>query len=718
MSVEASAPSRTAPGEAPGLLALRKAEADLEREWSRLQQQGNGFQGVRASLADGEHAEQECKERLRTADLAQTHFLSRLDDFQRRIHAYFMDQVVRELDRAMETMEAFYGRRNLGRIAWRYRRLQRLAGRYRSLESLYGTAGDHRRIAVYQRFYAGVVAFSKQIRGLDPTMPRSAPSAADRLYAIGHGLLRAIRRTPALARLIGAAVRVLHSVLSTRNDGAGKPFTRRVDDLFRAWGDVKGYGVEVSGRENLPPATPQRQGTGRTLHLLTPTHRHGVTDNVTFAHLGVADHLVFNAVDQLPLLPRFLKKRVADTPGLIPVGGGRGPAIDRALEALALGTSDNVLIYPEGSVSEGFRGTHPPRRNFGEGLVRRLREAGYELRLQPITYLDNARFLDLPPRSASAEDRRLRVVVSPSLDSAAIDALVDSGGGEMLNRVLRLAWLGELTTDERMLLGHDRVREIERRLDLELDGIRYWGSLESAPVGDRLETNASEPLRVREEPFHGKRVRVFEVPESAFDADGRVPIRNLQEEDSMELLIGIRPPSHIYLNVGSTRFDGDIFRPLAVKERDSVFRGIVIRFVGVPVKSIHAIRRKLDALPGRERRTLTCANSACQVIARAANIKIDDHADMRPFLPSHVLPTRTIRKLIERGVRNHAGDAVEVQIYKTDPRPLQVILAEARREEMRIAADHLRGISIDLWRASVARLRAILAHLRRDPPAD
>jgi hypothetical protein len=641
-------------------------------------------------------------------------FLSRLDDFQRRIHSCFMDQVVHELDRAMETMNAFYGRRNLGRITRRYRRLQRLAERYRALESLYGTAGDHRRIAVYQRFYAGVVTFSKQIRALDPTMPRSAPSTVDRLYAFGHGLLRALTRTPAFARLIVAAVRVLHSVLSKPVDGAGTPFTRRIDDLFRAWGDVKGYRVEISGRENLPATPRQPQGAVRIVHLLTPTHRHGVTDNVTFAHLGVPDHLVFNAVDQLPLLPRFLKERVADTPGLIPVGGGRGSAVERALEVLARGTSDNVLIYPEGSVSEGFRGTHPPRRNFGEGLVRRLREAGYDLRLHPITYLDNARFLDLPPRSATAEDRRLRVVVSPSLDSATIDALVESGGGQMLNRTLRLAWLEELTTDERMLLGHDRVREIERRLDLELDGIRYWGSLESAPVADRLETNASEPLRVCEEPFHGKRVRVFEVPESAADADGRIPIRNLQGEHSMELLIGIRPPSHIYLNVGRTRFDGDIFRPLSVKERDSVFRGIVVRFVGVPVKSIHAIRRKLDALQGRERRTLTCANSACQVIARAANIKIDDHADMRPFLPSHVLPTRTIRKLIERGVRNHAGDAVEVQIYKTDPRPLQVILAEARREEMRIAADHVRGISIDLWRASLTRLRAILARLRRD----
>jgi len=202
------------------------------------------------------------------------------------------------------------------------------------------------------------------------------------------------------------------------------------------------------------------------------------------------------------------------------------------------------------------------------------------------------------------------------------------------------------------------------------------------------------------------------------DADGRIPIRNLQGEHSMELLLGIRPPSHIYLNVGRTRFDGDIFRPLSVKERDSVFPGIVIRFVGVPVKSIHAIRRKLDALQGRERRTLTCANSACQVIARAANIRIDDHADMRPFLPSHVLPTRTIRKLIERGVRNHAGDPVEVQIYKTDPRPLEVILAEARREEIRIAADHARGVSIDLWRAAVARLRALLARVRRGAPED
>ncbi len=71
---------------------------------------------------------------------------------------------------------------------------------------------------------------------------------------------------------------------------------------------------------------------------------------------------------------------------------------------------------------------------------------------------------------------------------------------------------------------------------------------------------------------------------------------------------------------------------------------------------------------------------------------------MRPFLPSHVLPTRTIRKIIERGVLNHSGGQVEYQVYKTDDRSLEEILAEMRRAEIRIAKDHLRMFSLDTAR--------------------
>jgi hypothetical protein len=324
-----------------------------------------------------------------------------------------------------------------------------------------------------------------------------------------------------------------------------------------------------------------------------------------------------------------------------------------------------------------------------------------------VTYLDNARFLDLPPLSDTPEDRRLRVVVSPALDSAAIDALLATGGGEMLNRMVRLAWLENLTTDEHCLLGQDRVVQIETRLDRELDGIRYWGSLDSVPVRSRLVTVPEVRIAVREEPFGGKRVRVFEIPAGARDGNGRIAIENLRGPDSIELLIGIRAPSHIYLNVGSTRFDGDIFRRLSVKNRDYLYPGIVIRFTGVHVKSVNAIRRKLEEFSGREHRTLTCANSACQLIARAANIKIDDYADYRPFLPSHVLPTRTIRKIIQRGVRSHSGDTVDYQIYNTDGRTLETVLAEMRRAEIKIAKDHLEMATRGAWRALVAALRKL-----------
>ena len=121
--------------------------------------------------------------------------------------------------------------------------------------------------------------------------------------------------------------------------------------------------------------------------------------------------------------------------------------------------------------------------------------------------------------------------------------------------------------------------------------------------------------------------------------------------------------------------------------------------------SINAIRRKLEEYSGREHRTLSCANSACQVIARAANIRIDDHADYRPFLPRHVLPTRTIRKIIQRGVLNHSGKSVEYEIYNTDGRPLETILTEMRRAEIKIAKDHLEMATRGAWQSLVAALR-------------
>ena len=691
--------STAVPARHSGFQELRRLEESLQLEWEHLHEEGHGYADVQALLSDAKLEPEESEPLLRAAREAQEAFFANLDDLQRRIHGHFMEQVVRALERAMRTLRDFYGPRRHRGLYRRHKKLVTLAERYREFEPLYGTRQDRKRIKVYQRFYAGMVDFSQRIRALDPTMPRPAPpSLWDDLHRARLAAFRWARRSGALLRLVWAALCVVTIAVRKKQPERGTPFTNRVDDFFHALCDLRGWKVEVIGE---PPA---ETGAG-TVTLYTPTHRHGITDNATFCHLRLPDYLVFNAVDQVQLIPQWLKDRAATTNGLVPVGKGRGPSVEHALEMLEAGITRNVLIYPEGTVSEGFRGTRPLRPNFGDKLVPAVRRAGPGVRIVPISYLDNARFLDIPPRSKV--DRALRVAVSPALEAPMVDALLASDGGAFLNGMVRLAWLESLVTDADHFLGHDRVTAIESRLDRELDGIRYWGSLASAPVPDLLRVQSEEPIVAREEPFRGKRVRVLRLPDDVRDAKGRIPLPDLKPSDCDEFLIGIRKPSHIYMNVGNQRFDGDIFRPLRVRERDYVYPGILIRFPRVPVKSLNAIRRGLEELPGRERRTLTCANSACRVMAKAANMKIDDRSDLRPFLPSHVLPTRTIRKLIERGVTNHMGERVDIQIYKTDDRPLETILAEARREEIRIARNHLRAISVDLLHKAGAALRSL-----------
>ncbi len=674
------------PVAAPAWERLAALEAELEERWSELVVGGFGYTGVRRALTKGGRDEATA-DHLETAHLAQGAFLARLDDHLRVLHAAHVQEVRARLGSAMQEVWTFLGARRTRALRREHARIERLGARYVELEALYGTARDHRRIACFQRFHAEAVAFSARLRALDPTAPPEARlSAGDRVARAARVLGRIGERSGAVLRGLGHLGAALRLVLTRAGrERAGTPFTGHVDGLFRALGDLLDLRPRVEGREHLQAEVPEGEA-----ELITPAHRHGLTDNVTFAALRLPDYLVFNAVDQLPILPRFLKDRIASAPGLIAVGSGRGSAVERALLALGEGRSRRILIYPEGSVSEGLRATRPARPGFGTGLVEALRAAVGGVRITPVTYLDNARFLDLPARARSEEEQRRRVVVSPSLGPVAVERIVRSGGGEALNRMVRLAWLETLVTDDQLWLGTERVASLRRRLDEELEGASYWGVLEPVPVeGPLTPLLGSGELQVAEEACFGKRVRVIRLPDDALDESGALPLVELAAPGSLELLIGIRDPAHIYLNVGPQRFDGDIFRPLRVREKDSVYGGVFIRFVGLPAQAVLAIRRELERLAGRERRTITCAHSACQVIGRAARVRIDDHGEWRPLLPSHVLPTRTLRKLLTHGVLDHAGRRVAVEIYKTDDRPIETTLRAMRQAEWQIARDHL-----------------------------
>ena len=109
---------------------------------------------------------------------------------------------------------------------------------------LYGTARDHRRVLVVQRFYAGVVDYAQRIRALDPTMPRPAPPTLwDDLHHARLALFRWARRSGAVLRLVWAALCVVTIAVRKKQPERGTPFTNRVDDFFRALCDLRGWKV-------------------------------------------------------------------------------------------------------------------------------------------------------------------------------------------------------------------------------------------------------------------------------------------------------------------------------------------------------------------------------------------------------------------------------------------------------------------------------------------
>ena len=226
-------PPIAAEGESP-LAGLEALERQLERQWHALDARGFRYAQVRERLAEpkgrdrieaecgsaGPDADGESDDWLAEACAAQAEFLSRLTDFQRVKQVYFMQTVTAELERALATMDVFYGPQRLRGVRRAGRRLQQLEVRYRSLESLWGTSQDHRRIAVFQKFYAGVIAFSKRIHALDPTAPNPPrPGLLDRVHQLLRGVRRGFGHAGDAWRALSAAGSILWLLFGPRATG-------------------------------------------------------------------------------------------------------------------------------------------------------------------------------------------------------------------------------------------------------------------------------------------------------------------------------------------------------------------------------------------------------------------------------------------------------------------------------------------------------------------
>ena len=231
--------------------------------------------------------------------------------------------------------------------------------------------------------------------------------------------------------------------------------TRGFHKTLRAVKEVAGYEVEIEGREFLPKGGPL---IGKTVNLIVPTHRNPILDHILMSEFDLQSYLLVMA--PLPLL--------GEVDSVVAVKHGADP-VAKILTQLSLGKTDTVFIYPEGSVGAGLFETRPVREKFVWGLVMGLKNAGYDVNLIPVTYLNSGRFVDESSmgdffKSIGKEKGTvLKAKVSEPIDGRLITLLENVGSHSAVGRFIRATWLETLPTDKEFLNGVLRVMPANER---------------------------------------------------------------------------------------------------------------------------------------------------------------------------------------------------------------------------------------------------------------
>ncbi len=236
--------------------------------------------------------------------------------------------------------------------------------------------------------------------------------------------------------------------------------------MMQRFADLIGVSVNVRGQgyiDALPKLNSDKSKRKKIVNIIAPIHRHPVWDMVAYSQLGIHDALPFIFFPKP--VARFINKHFSN---IIAVGGGSDTPIDAAIAELEKGYTQNLLIYPEGSVSAGMMETRPGREKFTWGLIKRLRELGYEINLVPIVYQNTAKFGNentitrAVEIAASAKVNEIfQVEVGKPLDTKMIDTMM-AVDDQAINRYIRGFWLENMVTDEQLFSGQLRPATMNR----------------------------------------------------------------------------------------------------------------------------------------------------------------------------------------------------------------------------------------------------------------
>jgi processive 1,2-diacylglycerol beta-glucosyltransferase len=278
----------------------------------------------------------------------------------------------------------------------------------------------------------------------------------------------------ALGKMSPQVVKLVFAVFGKDRSSEGKtPLSTGISETFKSLARAFGVTTKVAGVEGLQELVKANPLGTKTVNIIAPNHSHPIYDAILMASLNLPHHLLVMATDQI--VPGKIGNRMDTNKSIVTVGRGSDLPIQKIIAELERGVSNNIMIYPEGSIASGLYDTRPAREKFAHGLVRQLVERGYKVNIVPVSYKNASRFLnensisEFFKRSASGDKYGagtvLEATVSPAIPTEVVDAIVKSGKYNLLNTYLRQHWLAELGTMPNTMNGLLRSQDLIKKFN-------------------------------------------------------------------------------------------------------------------------------------------------------------------------------------------------------------------------------------------------------------
>lgn len=439
------------------LTKLQEQEQDLERARAELEASGATAKQALQNLFKNMQSGQPLNlEELNAKDISLSAYHSKLDKLNRAQLDFFMEATIMQVQDILNELRHKMTQKKWNELLTNYKKVEKSYSDYEDNKRAYGRPTDHKRVMAAVDFFTQSSEFATK---LDLMLQSNN-------FENGKDLQAKTSQWSKFSRFLTWVkagfdfVKVLR--FSIKNNNQSAPVFGRIADYIQKQAHQLGFYTEVIGQENIPLADPSK----KEINIFVPTHRNPMLDIFAITQLEIQDAMVFIGLNEA--LSKMTQKYLGR---VIAVGSGLNP-IDQTMNQLAMGVTNNILIYPEGSTGAGIMETRPIRSHFTSGLLKRLKSEGYKINLIPVTLMNTGRFAAESPFNVVLRNRflekpervNLQVKVGSALPAEVVDSILSGDNASSVNRLIRDLWLDTLETNDSLLHGQMRAQTSFQRI--------------------------------------------------------------------------------------------------------------------------------------------------------------------------------------------------------------------------------------------------------------